>query len=154
MNFYERIYKEEKMLIVSNDAFFYLLRGETCLDDNNRNEADAILHKFGINYDIKRLRDASDGRVYILIKPFDLIESSHRYTKYIELFNNWQLEIEQLNAKRVYIRLHNTKTGETAEHQECEIQYLDKGHTQIKTARGSVYPLWDSTSNTVKEFIG
>lgn len=152
MNFYERVYKEEKRLIISNDAFFYLLRGETCLDDNNRNEADAIVHKFGINYDIVCLANEPDGNVSVLIKPFDLVKSSHTYTKYIELFNNWQLEIELLNAKHAYIRFHNTKTEETMRHQECEIQYLDKGHAQIKTAAGSIYPLWDSASNKVKEF--
>lgn len=153
MNFYERVYKEEKRLIIPNDAFFYLLRGETCLDDNNKKYADLLIQKFGLNYDIVRLNDESDGCVHVLIKPFDLVKSPHKYTKYIELFNNWQLEIEFLNAKRVYIRFHNTKTELSMRHQECEIRYLDKGRTQIKTASGSIYPLWDSASNKVKEFI-
>lgn len=153
MKFYERTYKKEERLIISNDAFHYLLNGETCLDDNNRKEADSIIQRLGLNYDIVCLTNEPNGNVSVLIKPFDLTESPHKYTMYIELFNNWQLEIEQLDAKHVYIRFHNTKTELSTRHQTCEIQYLDKGHTQIKTACGSIYPLWNSKSNTVKKFV-
>lgn len=152
MNFYEKVYKKEEKLIISNDAYHYLLNGETCLDDNNKKEADFIIQRLGLNYDIVLLANEPEGDVSVLIKPFEMLKSSHIYTRYIELFNNWQLEIELLNAKRAYIRFHNTKTEETMRHQECEIQYLDKGHAQIKTAAGSIYPLWDSASNKVKEF--
>lgn len=152
MNFYERIYKEEEIIVISNDAFHYLLNGETCLDDNNRLEADAIVQRIGLNYDIVRLNDESIGTVRVLIKPFDLVKSSHKYTMYIEIFNNWRLEIEQLDAKHVYIRFHNTKTELSMRHQTCEIQYLDKGHTQFRTLDGSIYPLWNSNSNKIKKF--
>lgn len=154
MNFYERVYRKEERLIISNDAFHYLLRGEACLDENNKKEADFIIQRLGLNYDIICLTSEPDGDVGVVIKPFDLVESSHKYTHYIELFGDWQLEIEYLDAKHVYIRFHNTKTGVSMKHQTCEIQYLDKGHTQFKTACGSIYPLWDSQSNKVKKFVG
>lgn len=152
MNFYEKVYKKEEKLIISNDAYHYLLNGETCLDDNNKKEADFIIQRLGLNYDIVLLANEPEGDVSVLIKPFEMVKSSHNYTKYIELFNNWQIEIEQLNAKKVYIRFHNTKTGKTSRHQKCEIQYLDKGRTQFTTDTGSIYPLWDSQSNKVKNF--
>ena len=157
MNFYEKENCMPEEIVMSNDAYYYLLNGELCIDEANQAEAEQIKARFvspmlaniNVSDSVELL---PGGLVKAIITPVIFSKSEHNYTHYIKMFNNWQLEIEQIDAKHVYIRFHNTITHNTFGHELCELQYGEKGHTTIATKNGGRYPFWSGKSTSVNTF--
>lgn len=135
-------YAQKRIMQISNDAFFYLKDDEEPLDDSNIDEALEILNMFPNGFYIEENWAYVNDTDLVEASFIPYIEEAWSFDEYIDLFNDWQLQIKWLEDKEaVTIRFFNP-TKEPFGNQICKVKYNENGKPYIVTDGHSIYPLW------------
>lgn len=138
MQSYDLDFDNAEYLIVSNDTFCFLKYGEEPLDEENLKEIYTIYSDFGDNFIISdEYEYLEDGTVSIELIPYKA--GNFDYDMYLDLFNNWQLQLKLLDGNKAKIRYYNPY--KEAMEEEVEIVINKSGKQEFTTKLGSIYPL-------------
>lgn len=135
-------------MIVTNDAYWFLLAGEEPLDEDNTTEILSLAHQLESlpSYEISATKFLPGGKVEIELLP------NIRFTHYLELTKYVRIELcygklHTENEGLVFFRFHNIQTNQCWGHAWRPIELNSKGKAQAVLGT-SVIPLW---TNAVKE---
>lgn len=138
---YKLDYSKAQTLQLTNDAFFYLRDEEEPLDEDNLEEAQEIMQMFPCGFIIKDDWSTVDDSDLIEATFIPYVEEDWQMDGYIDMFNNWQIQIKYLNASQIKIRYYSPVKEPWGE-QICDINYNDQGRPYFRTELGSMIPLW------------
>ena len=140
---YKLNYEKAVVLQISNDAFFYLAKDEYPIDEANFEEIEEIQEMFPCGFYIEdnwSYVEDCDDLIEATFVPYE--EDKWDYDEYIDMFNDWQLQIKWLDGKsKVRIRYYNP-VKEPMHEQICVVQGANTTRPYIRTELGSIFHLW------------
>lgn len=140
---YSMNYDHAERVIIPNDAFFYMKDDEPMIDEANMKFVHEINRRFQNGFHIDDdwcYLDERNGLIEALFIPYE--EDEFQYNLYIDLFNNWYLQINLDGiSSECTVRYANT-CKPPLEPEVCKILYNDYGKQYIQTEKGSIYHLW------------
>lgn len=92
----------DAILQISNDALYYFLYKESCLDSANMDEVKEIQDMFPLGFVLRNWEFIEDGLVEARFRPF--VEYKENYDLYYDLSTNVQLHLTWLGPKKVRVR--------------------------------------------------
>lgn len=150
--FYEAIDGKPEEIQISNDTYFFLLNSEPCLDEDNLEEVAEIQanYKLGFRFTGVPAYVEDSDLVEVTVVPRVLTEIQEFYTHYIPEFANWRLEYKYIeNKTKIEMRRYNTKTGNSAHKQICDVRLNEFKKPYFVTKLGSIIPLWSNGKNHI-----
>jgi hypothetical protein len=140
---YSMNYDHAERVIIPNDAFFYLKDDEPMIDETNIRFVHEINRRFQNGFHIDDdwcYVDEENGLIDALFIPYE--EDTFQYNLYIDLFNNWYLQIDWDGVSSECIVRYANTCKQPMEPEVCKILYNDGGKQYIQTEKGSIYHFW------------
>lgn len=129
-------------MIVTNDAYWFLLTGEEPLDEDNYSEAISLAQRFENLpfYEVSIVELLPNGQVEIELLP------NIKFTHYFELTKHVRVELcygepQVKNGGQVFYRFRNMQTGLCWGHKWEPVTLNSKGKPQF-TPNKCIFPLW------------
>lgn len=129
-------YDKTVILQISNDAFFYITKGESPLDEDNLEEARKIISMFpnGFYMDENYAVIKNSNLVEVTVIPYkENIQHDYDYDEYLNLTTDIQLRIKWLDDNHIKAYMHNIKNDTGELYGEFKVYTNKYGHKCFNT---------------------
>lgn len=105
--------EQSKVIVMSSDAYYYLLCGEEPLDDDNYSEINTLMREYPNGYELSDIISADNERGLITTKitPYDV--NDMEYDLYLQLTKYISVQLAWVDAGRKAVRVwwYNNRSG-------------------------------------------